>query len=68
MAKIKQIATIQIIVDEDDRGMAADGISEILSQNPWVFDWSYLRVNGQYLTPTEIVVNDDYEEGEAFNG
>lgn len=68
MSKQAVIATVQILVDEDDAIRATDGFSEMLSHNPWVIDWAYLKIGGQIMYPAEIIIRDDYEEGEAFNG
>lgn len=67
MSKRAVLATVQILVDEEDAIVATDGFSEMLSHNSWVLDWSYLKVGGQFLYPSEITISDDYEEGEAFN-
>ena len=61
------IATIQVLVDEVNPDSASDGLSELLSHNPWVLDWSYLKLGGQYMYPRDYVMSNDYEEGEAFS-
>jgi hypothetical protein len=69
MAQFGMIATLQIVLRPgvaDEPGQAEDWISDLLSENPDVLDWTYLKVGGQMLTPQQIVVDDDYEEGEAF--
>ena len=59
----KYVATVQILVDAEDDSTACDGLSELLSHNKFVVDWSYLKLGGQYCLPTERYIEDDYEEG-----
>jgi hypothetical protein len=65
------IATVQIIISPDagvtSEAEAADWFSGLLSDNEQVFDWSYLKVGGQYLYPTSIQVDPkNYQEGQAL--
>ena len=66
MAKQVCIASIQILVDESDEIAAVDGISDMLRGNDWVIDWGYVKIGGQFLYPSQRIISDDYEEGEAF--
>lgn len=66
MSKFACIATVQIVVDEDNPVMAIEGISEMLSGNDWVIDWAYLKIGGHQMDPVQIIIRGDYEEGEAF--
>lgn len=69
MAKETYIATVQIVIDPrvgvDSQAAACDYLSEFL-QGTGILDWQYLKVGGQRLTPAAILVNDHYEEGDAF--
>lgn len=73
MTQVKQVregfvVTVQIILDVDSYEEAVDFVSEMLSVDPpeEVIDWSYLKIGGQYLYPTRIVIPANYEEGDAF--
>ena len=75
MAKETYIATVQIVIHPDQDissdGEAADWFSALLSEHltyneKMILDWQYLKVGGQRMGPEEILVNDDYEEGDAF--
>lgn len=72
MAKGTFIATIQIIIEPGEQvtteGEACDWFTGLLSEThaDIILDWAYLKVGGQRLTPTEITIPDNYEEGEAF--
>ena len=61
--QVKLVATVQLLLNETDPSAAADGISELLSHNDFIMDWSYLKVGGQYLKPQEAYVDEDYKEG-----
>lgn len=58
------LATIQVLVKADSEAEACDALSEGL--RGIVRDWSYLRVGGQYLSPSETYIREPYEEGDAF--
>jgi len=64
------IATVQIVVQPseklDSEAAAMDWFSGLLSENPKVLDWQYLKLGGQRLGPAAIYVDTDYAEGEAF--
>jgi len=66
------LATVQLLVkDEGDFGEAGacDWISGLLSEyasEHGLIDWSYLKVHGVFLSPREVLVPDDYQEGDAF--
>lgn len=66
------IATIQLCVDIETQAEACDLISELLSNNieaeSRILDWQYLKLGGQYLSPTSKIVADsgEYYEGDAF--
>jgi len=67
MARKCHIATIQILVEDENHASACDGISEMFHNvEGYVIDWAYLKVNGQILVPTEKIIDDDYFEGDAF--
>jgi len=66
MAQEKYVATIQVLVNADCLGGAADGFSELLSHNEFVMDWGYLKIGGQMLVPQKVLVKDDYQEGDMF--
>ena len=57
------IATVQIVIPESAvrDGAPEDWFSVLLSENPEVFDWAYLKANGKLLTPTEIDLPNDYD-------
>jgi hypothetical protein len=67
MAKKVYIATVQLVIDEvKNEAEAADAITAMLSEYPWesLLDWAYLKMGGQYMTPTPKLVRDDYQEGD----
>lgn len=74
MAKETFIATVQIVIHPDENieneSAACDWFSGLLSENLTeegkVLDWQYLRLGGHQLTPSKILVDESYEEGEAF--
>ena len=61
------IATIQLLI-EGCRGAseACDFISETFRGLRGVKDWAYLKVGGQQMSPAEVLIPQDYEEGEMF--
>lgn len=66
------MATVQIAIHPDsgveDKAGACDWFSGLLTENKEVLDWSYLKLGGQFLTPSKrlSVDLDDYNEGEIF--
>ena len=70
------IATMQIVVPyTDDMGEepgvdcpagVSDFLNEFLEDNN-ILDWQYLSIGGQLLTAKEIIVPDNYQEGDAFD-
>ena len=65
------MATIQILISPEEKlqseSEACDWFSGLLSENEKILDWSYLKIGGQYLSPSEKYVSEkDYEEGEIF--
>jgi len=68
------IATVQIVISPiqavDSQAAACDWFSGLLSENPKVLDWQYLKLGGQRLFPNAVYVDTDleYQEGDAFNG
>jgi hypothetical protein len=67
MARQIYIATVQLGIAADSEAEACDAVSETLSlEDMAIFDWAYLRLGGQVLTPVMKLVGDpgDYEEGE----
>lgn len=70
MSKQAVVLTVQIILDKDVVGSesgACDYMSGMLSENTDVLDWAYtINSEGQYNYPEEILLPDDYEEGDFF--
>ena len=66
MAKRMMMCTVQLLLDLDDDAAACDALSEILRGVKEVKDWGYVKVGGQYLYPTERIVDSNYKEGDAF--
>ncbi|KKM18577.1 hypothetical protein LCGC14_1664290 [marine sediment metagenome] len=66
MAKLIMVATIQVAIDVDTVAEAQDYIGETLRGQ--FYDWEYVRIGGQFLYPTERIINDSapYEEGQVF--
>lgn len=74
MGSFGYIATIQIVIKpgvlDDDyyEGAASDWISGLLSDNADVLDWQYAEMPAGYRhTAQQIIVSDNYTEGDAFN-
>ena len=71
MARQAYIATLQIVIHPDEniksQAEASDWFSGLLNI-PEILDWGYLKMNGQFLHPTEKTVSDpnEYKEGECF--
>ena len=60
-----QLATIHILVDTENSAEACDGISDLLrGAHPFVIDWQYQKVNGDYPGPRQIKMPSKYEEGD----
>ena len=59
---IAHIATVQILVYENSIGGAKTYIHDLLEGERGIIDWSYLKVGGQYLHPTETIVSSFKEE------
>jgi hypothetical protein len=69
MAKETYIATVQIIIRPgvvDCQDGACDWMIGLLSDNPEVLDWGYLKKKGHWMYPEKITVCDNYEEGDAI--
>lgn len=61
------IATIQLLIEGcQDPSEACDFVSETLRGIRGVRDWAYLKVGGQQLAPAEVLIPENYEEGEMF--
>jgi hypothetical protein len=69
------VATIQVAVDCQEQAQACDCISEMMREAGFhpsggteaeIYDWQYLKIGGQFTSPTEKYVADDYVEGGAF--
>jgi len=70
-----KIVTIELIVDEDNDEAIADGLNEVLrpltvagddESCGWLVDYQFKR---SYYVPAHIedsIVNETYEEGDAF--
>ena len=69
MPETSFVATIQILIPPGECRSASEAADWIhgLMDDSRVMDWAYLKIGGQYLFPTEIIVPDDYEEGELFS-
>ena len=74
MANKTYVATVQIVIhpkeEVDSEAGACDWFSGLLSEDlqikEKILDWSYLKMGGQFMSPTEILVEDPYDEGDAF--
>lgn len=66
------ICTVQIVLDGEmikDKADACDAVSAILADGDGtVIDWGYLSIGGQRLSPQELVLPPDYEEGDFMKG
>jgi hypothetical protein len=69
------IATVQIVIHPNQNIKseieACDWFSGLLSERlrheeQIILDWAYLKMGGQFLYPQEVLISDDYEEGELF--
>lgn len=59
------VATLQVLVDAEDDPAACDILSSLLSDSEFITDWAYVKIGGQYLGPTEFLIDPDtYEEGD----
>jgi hypothetical protein len=65
MARQGYIATIQIAIECDSEAQACNGISECLADEA-ILDWQYLKLGGQFLSPTSKLIQNKYTEGDAF--
>lgn len=63
------VATVQVLIsldqDVNNETEAADWFSGLLTDNPGVWDWGYLKIGGQYMYPSEKNIDiEEYEEGD----
>ena len=56
--KKKYIATVQIIVEAEDENKAEAIISEEMDDIPELYDWAYLKIFRQELSPAECYVDE----------
>ena len=69
MAKTAYVATIQVLVTANSGAAASDAIHALLEERSdpgFIIDWGYLQLGAQRLAPCEVIIADDYEEGDMF--
>ena len=60
------IVTVQLAIQATSEPECADQVSALLSDNPGILDWQYLKISGQFLFGTTKIIGLPYEEGQAF--
>ena len=69
MSKRLYTATVEILVEAEDRDGATDGINELLQENDFLVDWAFLRLGGMIVLPTQKHIEcEGYKEGDFVRG
>ena len=70
MSQEVHVCTVQLVLPAHVKPeQTADHVSSMLGElqsEDFIIDWRYLKVGGQWLYPTPLVVPSPYREGDAW--